>query len=174
MNDTVQRCRGGILFLGLILLGGSGPAGAGVFRCEQPGGPIFTDIPCNAEAQPIEVGKPQPIQAVGGSDLAKRYDERRAREQGERAKADSQWVQQHDAARADEERLRRALVEGRVVAGMTAQQVRQVWGEPSDVQTQIDQNASRERWVYRRTRDGSHGVRTVNFKDGRVAGAGGK
>lgn len=158
------------LLLGLVLATASAPLRAEVFRCEQDGKLTFTDTPCDAQAQPLHVAEPLSIEATGGDDLAKRYDERLARERRERTRSDSQWLKQHERSKADEQRIRSALTEGRVVAGMTQTQVRQVWGEPSDVQLQIDQNASRERWVYRAGRGGPAGTRTVTFTDGKVAG----
>lgn len=174
MNDTLFRHHGLNGLLSLILLAAAGVARAEVFRCEHEGRKTFTDTPCDAEAQPIEVAEPLSMQAIPGSDLATRYDERRARERRERIGADSRWLEQYDRAKADQERVRKALVEGRVVAGMSQQQVRQIWGEPSDVQLHIDQDASRERWVYRSPRGKGQGTRTVNFTDGRVAAATGK
>ncbi|WP_428309558.1 DUF4124 domain-containing protein [Hydrocarboniphaga sp.] len=174
MNHRLRRLRRQLrypgLLWGLILAAASAPLRAEVFRCEQDGKLTFTDTPCDAQAQPIEVAEPLSIEATGGSDLAKDYDERLARERRERIRADSQWLAGHERDRLDEQRIRAALAEGRVVAGMSQSQVRQVWGEPSDVQLQIDQNASRERWVYRAGRGGPAGTRTVTFTDGKVAG----
>jgi hypothetical protein len=172
MNATICALRRPFLLLSVIAMLPTMARAAEVFRCEHDGKPTYTDTPCDADAQPISVAEPQTIQAGGGTDLAKVYDERLARERRERVQADTRWLQQHDAARADELRVRNALVEGRVVSGMTQQQVRQLWGEPSDVQLQIDQNTSRERWVYQAQRGGL-GRRTVSFENGRVAGAGG-
>lgn len=159
-----------LLCLGLMA---TSPASqAEVYRCEHQGRLTFTDTPCDAQAQPIEVAVPQAIEATAGSDLAKGYDERLARERREHVRADGQWLRQHERSKLDEQRIRSALAEGRVVAGMSQSQVRQLWGEPSDVQLQIDQGASRERWVYRAGRGGPAGTRTVNFTDGKVAGSG--
>jgi hypothetical protein len=173
MNHKLSAWLGRCWSLSLLMLAGAAPAEADVFRCEHDGRLTFTDTPCDAQAQPIEVAEPLSIEATGGSDLAKSYDDRLARERRERIRADSQWLDQHERGKADEQRIRSALGEGRVVAGMSQSQVRQLWGEPSDVQLQIDQSASRERWVYRAARGGPAGTRTVNFTDGKVAGAAG-
>lgn len=171
MKQTIKRGGGWKGCLGLLVLLVAGAAPAEVFRCERDGRVTFTDTPCAAGAQPLAIAAPSTIASSPGADLAGDYDERLSRERRARVDADTRWLERHAAARADEQRIRSALAENRVVAGMTTAQVRQVWGEPDDVQVQIDQNASRERWVYRGDRGSARGRRTLSFEDGRVAGA---
>jgi hypothetical protein len=172
MSNASSRRIKRVMGLSLVLWLTSGSARADVFRCEREGRLTFTDTPCDAAARPVEIAEPSTIESTAGADLANDYDQRRARERRGRDDADARWLSEHAAAKADEERIRKAFVEGRVVAGMSPQQVRQIWGEPDEIQAQVDRNASRERWVYRDARGASSGRRSVSFEDERVAGAG--
>ncbi len=135
-------------------------ASAEIYRCERDSVPVFTDIPCAPGAEPLVTRNPTTVQASHNADLARRYDERLERERRERDRADAQWLGAHDLAQAEDQRLHRALIEGRVIKGMSPAQVRQVWGEPAQIQS----SEAGERWTWR---DGKK-RRTVSFKDEHV------
>jgi hypothetical protein len=143
------------------------PAGAApVYKCEQEGKVIYTDQPCSTGARAAElpglvVTEPPP---ASQRDLARAWDERLARERAERDKADAVWLKEH-ARQADRQaRVRKAILEHRVIKSMTMDEVRQALGEPQQVDTGDSYGTAKASWVYL---DGTH-RRVVNFKDGEV------
>lgn len=145
-------------------------AGADVFRCQQDGRTVFTDRPCHASAEPMQLEPPTVLSAPGNfDDLAQAHDARLARERKAKAAADAAFLQQHGARKAEENRIRGALVEGRVVGGMSAEQVRQVWGSPDHIEPRVSGGKTQERWVYADQRQ----RRSVTFTDGVVTAASG-
>lgn len=152
-------------FVWTLLLFAPAALGASVYRCEQDGRVVFTDRPCSAGAQPLPERSPSVLPGGAAADLAKAHDERRRRANDARRKADAQWLQAHEARKAEEARLRQALVEGRVIQGMTAAQVRQAWGSPDRIERSA-QPGVQERWIWR---SGKKVTRSVTFRDGRVA-----
>ena len=148
-----------------ILLVTSPIASAEIYRCERQGLAVFTDVPCDTDAAPLQIQTPNLIEAGLAADLARQHDERLKQEHGERDQADALWLQAHEQAKSREQNTRRAIVEGRVIKGMTAAQVRQVWGEPTEVQS----GDKAERWIYKDKRRRS----AVSFVDERVSAVSG-
>lgn len=139
-------------------------AEAAVYRCEQGGRTVYTDTPCAAGSAPIAERQPTSIAADGGADLAAAHDERRERELDSRSAADAQWLRLHEDRKAEAADVRQGLVEGRVVPGMSAADVRHVRGAPDSIEPGAA--AGGERWVYRRDRKRE----IVQFEHGRVKG----
>ena len=81
-----------------------------VYKCEEGGQITFTDQPCAPGAQAAEL--PGLIIAVpptpSQQDLARAHEERLAREQVERDRADAQWLKEHAEARERSERQKQA------------------------------------------------------------------
>ena len=154
------------LALGMVVAAGilTTAAEAAVYRCEQGGRTVYTDTPCAAGSEPIEERQPTTIAAGGEADLVSAYDERRERERDLRSTADAQWLRSHEDRKAAAERVRQGLVEGRVVAGMSAADVRHVHGAPDAIEAGA--GAGSERWVYRRGKKRE----VVLFENGHVKG----
>lgn len=150
---------------GLLLL--SGPAGAKpVYKCEEGGKITFTDQPCSPGAQAttmpgLVVAEP-PAKSQG--ELARAWDARIGRERAERDRADAEWLKQHRGRKDREARVRRAIIEHKVIKSMTFDEVKQALGEPDHIDTGDSFGSAKTTWTYER--DGSR--RTVNFKNGEV------
>lgn len=155
----------------LVLVAGLLPTlvSAEVYRCEREGRTVYTDVPCAAGARPQVPSAPAAVVTGAGvpAEVAKQYDERMAREKKARDEADAQWLEAHESRKAEEARIRAALIEGRVIAGMTPAQVRQVLGGPDEISHEVAGGRNIERWEYR----GKGRKRSVSFEDGRVTGA---
>jgi hypothetical protein len=160
MRGNTKRRLGFAITAGVLSL----TSEAAVYRCEQGGRTVYTDTPCAAGSEPIAERQPTSIAADGDADLAAAHDERRERELDLRSTADAQWLRLHEDRRAEAARVRQGLVEGRVVAGMSAADVRHVRGAPDSIEPGA--GAGGERWVYRRDRKRE----VVQFENGRVKG----
>jgi hypothetical protein len=142
----------------------SGPAGAKpVYKCEEGGNVTFTDQPCSPQATAatlpgLVVAEP-PTQSQ--RELARRWQERTAREAAERERADGEWLKQHHDRKDRDARVRRAMLAHKVIKGMTFEEVKRSLGEPQRVSGGDSFGTDKESWTYE---DG----RTVNFKDGEV------
>ena len=148
----------------LLPLAISGPAGARpVYKCEEGGNVTFTDQPCSPDATaatlPGLIVTAPPTQSQ--RDLARSWDERNARATADRDRSDAEWLKQHHGRKDREQRVRKAMIEHRVVKGMTFDEVKQALGEPQGRSGGDSYGTDKETWTYA---DG----RTVNFKDGAV------
>lgn len=140
-------------------------AQAELFRCQKEGTTVFSDKPCAADAETYD---PKPIQVVPATkapDLAKQYDQRAAKETKDRDQANEAWNKEHQAKKQQEEITRNARIAGKVVAGMTQDQVRDMLGKPQVTSHNENLGVVREGWTYKRP-DGSRDI--VYFKDGIV------
>ncbi|HEX7381605.1 MAG TPA: DUF4124 domain-containing protein [Nevskiaceae bacterium] len=137
-------------------------ADAAVYQCTAGGQTRFTDQPCLKDAPeatlPILGSVPA---APAGDDLARRYDERTARDRKTRDQASAEWIAEHERRRQQSDAVRRGLVEGRVVPGMTPAQVESVLGVPA---RRVEANGVPRSWTFinGRTRH------TVDFAGGVV------
>ncbi len=149
----------------LILLFVAFSAQAEVYRCEKDGQVIYTDQPCSETAQPKQLPR---LQVVEPSEfeqrLAGEYDRKQAKDKKARDKANKEWLKHHKAKATDAERLKKARVQGKVVAGMSAEQVRDLYGEPDDIKITARESGTSERWTFHL----NGGVQTVDLQDGRV------
>ncbi|MGH8441551.1 MAG: DUF4124 domain-containing protein [Nevskiaceae bacterium] len=151
----------------------SGPAGAKpVYKCQEKGVITYTDRPCAPDAAAAEL--PDLIvttpPARSQQDLARAHDARLQRARAEREHDDAEWLKQHANREDREARVRRAILEHRVIHGMTFDEVKQALGEPQEVQGGDSFGTAKTTWVYA----GGGRRRTVNFKDGQVTTTTGK
>lgn len=149
-------------FLLLLVLSS---AQAEVYRCEQGGQIVYTDQPCSGNATPetlpkLHVIPPNEVEQR----LAGEYDQKRAKEKKARDKANQEWLKKHQAKKSDAERLKKARTQGKVVAGMTANQVRDLYGEPDDIKITAREDDATERWTFHLNGN----IQTVDLADGRV------
>ena len=137
-----------------------------VYKCEENGRVTYTDRPCSPRAQaatlPAVIVTAPPSRSEQA--LARAYDTRIAREEAERDRADGEWLKQHAQRRDHEERVRKAIIEHRVIKSMTTGEVRNALGEPDRVERGESFGTAKETWLYN---DGGQ-TRRVNFKDGEV------
>jgi hypothetical protein len=137
-----------------------------VYKCEEGGKITYTDQPCSPSARPARL--PDLIVAApptrSQQELARAHEARIARDRSARDRADAEWLKQHGNMRDREQRVRKAILEHRVIKGMTAAEVRRSLGEPDQVASGDSFGTAKESWTY--TIDGQ--TRTVNFKSGEV------
>lgn len=132
----------------LVALAAADAARAEVYRCEQNGVVRYTDKPCNAQAQALDLPDPIVLPAGPTEDLLGKARKRNQAQREARDKADTEWLEQHEAQKADEERLRSARIAGDVVEGMKADDVRRLHGDPAVVSHSRGKNGDRETWSY--------------------------
>lgn len=146
-----------------VLLLATLPAAAGVYRCERDGRPYYTDQPCNNAATPASlpplVEQPRSSQ---DADLAKQYDAEAQRAAQANKKARIESTERAQRAEAQAAEIRRALIDGRIVKGMAADQVERVLNLPNRIE---DEGSDHERWIYQNGRS----RRTITFEKGVVS-----
>ncbi|MFP5306421.1 MAG: DUF4124 domain-containing protein, partial [Gammaproteobacteria bacterium] len=124
-------------------------AQAEVYRCSDSGGVVrYTDKPCGTAAQPIDLPDPIVVPAGPTADLIGEAKERKDTKRAARDEADAEWIEQHEARKAEEERLRNARVTATVVEGMTPADVRRIHGDPLVVSESRSAKGVRETWSY--------------------------
>jgi hypothetical protein len=141
-------------------------AEAQVYKCVENGRVTYTDRPCAASAKASEL--PFLVVTTGPSATEKRlahaHDERLAKGEAERDAGDAEWLKEHERSKDRAERVRKAIIEHRVIKGMTAQEVNQSLGTPAEVARSESFGSDKETWTY----DLDGAKRTVNFKDRQV------
>ena len=105
----------------LLLLGST--AHAAVYKCTVAGKTTYTDQPCAPGAAPAVLPPVNAVQATEAEDLAKSRDARLARDKAARDKADGQFVTAHAEKTAQAKAVRAAIIDHRVIEGMTASEV---------------------------------------------------
>ena len=143
----------------VLLMLAATSAHAEVYKGAVAGAITYTDKPCEANAEPAALPRLHAIPGAKKDDLARQFDERIEKGRAARDKADAAFVKQHAEKTAREKAVRKAIVDHKVIEGMT----------PSEVQSAIghaDETLPDGRWRYRRDRERV----TVRFKDGRVSG----
>ena len=154
----------------LLLMLATLPAAADVYRCMVDGKTVFTDRPCDSQAAPHALQPSTVVAPDNNKGLAKQHDQRLQEQLKARDQADREWLEQHRADKVEAQRLRKALVEDRVISGMTPQQVRRVLGYPEQVRRSTNKGVVTERWTYRNGKSKRH----IRFADGVVIRAGGR
>lgn len=139
-------CRVGAVVL--VTLAAADVAHAEVYRCEQNGVVRYTDKPCNPRAQALDLPEPIVLPAGPKVDLLGEASKRKQKQREARDETDAQWLEEHEARKADEERLRSARIDGEVVEGMKEADVRRLHGEPAVVSRSSGKNGDRETWSY--------------------------
>lgn len=153
-----------MLWIGILMLVATS-AMAQVYRCPQGKTTVFSDKPCDDKGELYQAQRPVVVVPhEKAPDLARQYDERLAREKKARDEENSSWNRDYKARKAEEERLRKARAQRRVVQGMKADEVRRLMGEPIEIRRDEDQKNARETWTYRMDRSKTR----VYFKDGVV------
>ena len=140
----------------LLLL--SGAAQAAVYKCTVAGKTTYTDQPCHAEAEPAVLPPVTAVQAREAEDLAKSRDARLAREKAARDKADGQFIEAHAEKTAKAKAVRAAIIDHRVIEGMTASEVSSAIGPAEETLPNGDT---------RHRRDGQR--ITVSYREGLVS-----
>lgn len=141
-------------------------AQAQVYRCEQDGAVRYTDKPCSNKAKPIDLPDPIVVPAGPKADLLGEAERRREAQRKARDQADAEWVEAHEARKAEEDRLRTARITRTVVEGMSPGDVRRIHGEPAVVSKRESASGARETWSY--VLDGDRRLH-VTFSEGRVS-----
>jgi len=156
------------VFLLALLSPAAFASASNIYRCDTGGHLTFTDRPCG-DASAVTLPNPNVMDSPGAAErgLAKQHDERIERERRQRDQADAVWLRQHQLQVARDGRVRSGIVEGKIVRGMTPQQVEEVLGKPGSVSHSVKKGgADQEHWTYK---DGDT-VQTVTFTDGQVTG----
>lgn len=158
-----MRAFAGVLLAGIAL---SVQAGA-VYRCEKDGHVTFTDQPCASGAAPYRASGMVVTAPPANSerDLARQYDARLQRDRSARDRADASWLKDQKGLRDRAAAVRKAILEHRVLPGMTTVEVKSALGEPDRVQKSETHGTDKETWTY--LDQGTR--RTVNFKRGAVS-----
>ncbi|MGH8482666.1 MAG: DUF4124 domain-containing protein [Nevskiaceae bacterium] len=137
-----------------------------VYKCEENGTITYTDQPCTPGAQAAEL--PDLIVTTpptrSEKDLARAHEARLERARAERDRDDAQWLKEHGNRKDREARVRKAIIEHKVIKGMTFAEVEQALGKPDQVQGGDSYGTDKATWTY--SAEGRR--RTVNFKDGQV------
>lgn len=143
----------------------SAPAHAEIYRCVVDGVPKFSDKPCHAGDAPVAVPDAIVVPSAPVKSLVEQHDARVQQYQKARAEEDAAWGDEYAARLADEARIRNARVHDEIVAGMTADDVRRMRGEPQRVSTRQNARGRAETWYYK---DSEHGSVTVTLQDDTV------
>lgn len=148
--------------LAAVLASATPVVDAAVYQCSSGGHTRFTDQPCAKDAPEASLRALGSVPAAPAhDDLARGYDERTARDRETRDQASAEWIAEHDRRQQRSDAVRRGLVEGRVVPGMTPAQVESVLGVPA---RRVEADGVPRRWTFinGRTRH------TVDFSEGVV------
>ena len=165
-TEPVKRIGGHAIAAGLALLMIASAAQADVYQCQKDGVTVFSDKPCAADAQTYHPAHPvQVIPHVDAPDLAKQYDDKVQQGRKARDQAYAQSNSEYQAQKDEDERLHSAMVQGKVVVGMSAAQVRTLMGTPLGTRRQARKGSVTEVWTYQQ-KDGSR--LAVSLKDGKV------
>lgn len=149
-----------VLVLGCPMAAGG--ARAAVYRCTVGGKTVYTDQACRVGASAVKLPALQTVPAgLAEQDMAGQYDRRQKAAAQARKAADAAWLQRHAARKAQQAAIRKGLVEGRVVAGMSPAQVEQVLGSPA---RRTGSAVAPKRWTYVNGRS----RRVVEFSGGVV------
>jgi|GEM_PF-5567656 len=136
-----------------------------VYRCDGPGGPSFSNSPCDDGSEEIDVRNPPPggqLAAPGSTPAPSPTPD--TDESGEDASESAETPSPCRNYTSTE--ARRLRIGEQVERGMSREQVRESWGDPVDVFP-----GSVEIWTYDNRYYGRVvSVRRVHFEDGCVTG----
>jgi hypothetical protein len=140
-------------------------AQAEVYRCPQGKTTVFSDTPCDDKAQPYQARNPIIIVPhEKAPDLSRQFDERIAREKKAIKAENAEWNKAYKLRKSDEARFSAARIQGKVVRGMDAEEVRRLLGEPTEISRDEDAGNPHETWTYLQGREKTQ----VYFKAGVV------
>lgn len=136
------------------------PAAAEVYRCSENGKPVYTDRPCHPGAAAAQLPPLTPIDRQPTSTpLTRQFDAEARADASRKRQADAEWSRNYAARKAHDEGVRSAIIEHRLIKGMTMDEVRRSIGEP----TRIDGEAGDQpHWTYQNGRE----RRTLVFAGG--------
>lgn len=133
---------------------------APVYRCEIEGRVVYTDRPCGQGAAPRQLPALVTLPAAPPTELTMERGRREAEAREAHDRESAAWLKAHEAGKVEEARMRAAVDEGRILKGMSADQVRRALGSPDEV----ERSGPSEEWIY-----GSGKARqTVAFENGKV------
>ncbi|HEY9546096.1 MAG TPA: hypothetical protein VIR56_08810 [Solimonas sp.] len=141
------------------------PAHAEIYHCIVDGVPKFSDKPCHAGDAPVAVPDVTVVPAQKADSLTMQHDARVQQYQKARAEEDAAWGDEYAARLANEARIRDARQRDEIVAGMTADDVRHLRGEPQRISTRKNARGEVETWSYK---DSEHGSVTVTLQNDAV------
>jgi len=137
-----------------------------IYRCQIDGRTVFSDKPCGAAAERIDVPPPMIMPAGPKADLLGEAERRDQAAAARKAQAEAEWTAEYEARKAQEEKLRAARIADEIVTGMTPEDVRRLRGDPVTVATSQSGKSQRMTWSYL-LEDGSR--LHVKFTDGVVS-----
>ncbi len=148
-----------ILALTALLMACSATALAEVYRCESNGSVTFSDQPCGRDARAIEIQDNR----IGGN-FNQNLPEPVSKDSGRQSMKTEQPEEASTCRFINSTDLRRYLVRGQVVRGMTRDHVRRAFGNPPEVHTR-----PQEVWIYQTRYYGAlYELTYVYFRDGCV------
>ncbi len=153
-----------------LLLLAALPVEAGVYKCVVEGQTVFSQIPCGNDARRMDIlPGPVPPPRDSGAAVESFADdplllEYRARQKA-MVEAQGAAAAAHEAERAERRRVKDAVKDGRIVAGMGPDDVKRVLGEPQEIKRARSASSASETWYYRKR---AKTTRYVRFRDGRV------
>lgn len=148
---------------------------AQVYKCTVGGRQVYQSKPCTAGDKPVEIySHPTadgPVRSMGESNNREYLDLREEKQRraesvvDRRAREAKESRLSRERAEAEKHRLDRAVLDDKVLPGMSKQQVRDSWGRPDDINTSSNSYGdNREQWVY----EHSDGWDFVHFNNGVV------
>ncbi len=142
-----------------LLLYGSSVSGSDIYRCESDTGVRYTDQPCNDQAEKITV----PDNRIGGN-FGQNLPTPRQPEPAPEPEEDQEQAATDPCRYINSTDLRRYLIRGQVVKGMTKEHVIEAFGRPPETYP-----TPRETWVYQTRYYGAlYELTYVYFRDGCV------
>lgn len=121
------------IFVFVTLLVVVGSSSAEIFKCPIQGKIVYQEIPCQDGAKVNMSG-------AGKADPTSTYS----------------LKQQRDAIdNARQSRIYNAILENKIVTGMTGDEVIRSWGKPSKINTTVSGSGTSEQWVYSREKIGT-------------------
>lgn len=147
----------------MLLVAVGNAAQAAVYHCVRHGQQVYTDTPCAPEAKPAQLptlNHADPATDAGG--LARQFDRQQEQAHQARDRADDAWLRAYKARKARDARIRKGLVEGHIVEGMSPQDVESVLGAPTSIS---GTSARPRRLEYLNGKSRS----SVTFRNGRVS-----
>ncbi|MBV0933565.1 hypothetical protein [Marinobacterium weihaiense] len=141
----------GILMTVLVSGLGSVSAMAQVYTCEVNDRRIFQSTPCAVGDAPMELQITPaatgdgPRMNTGVGDYLQTLKARRQQDRDYRDRMADEASQR----RQWREKIERAIQRRQVIVGMTEDQVRRAWGQPTEVNRSTSRSGATEQWVYR-------------------------
>lgn len=165
MIGSMMKALLGVVVLLVVAAGAS----AEIYKCKGSNGKlVFSDRKCATDAEGVDVrgefeaASEEAAQSGlrrGEQEMLSDYYKRRERLRkaaAERAERAQQRM-----------RFNRAIEDGKIMVGMTEEDVLEAWGRPTKVNTSLNASGRREQWVYRHT---TSSTQYVYFQNGVMTG----